>query len=79
MHHPCAFISLCSHPGTGDQSHQRKRKDPQGVLQYNAPGDDASPEKVAMRYTYTVLGAPHTVVGAIVDMLHEVCAQLRVC
>ena len=55
-----------------------KEDRPQDVLQYmmdNAEGNDAMPEKISLRYTYTILGALHTVVGAVVDMLYETCAH----
>ena len=51
---------------------------PLDVLQYmmdHAEGDDGRPEKIALRYTYTILGALHTIVGAVVDMLYETCAN----
>ena len=51
---------------------------PLDVLQYmmdHAEGDDGRPEKIVLRYTYTILGALHTVVSAIVDMLYETCAH----
>lgn len=51
---------------------------PIDVLEYMmdlAKGTEAEAQNLAMRYCYTIIGSVHTVTGAIIDSVYEVCAR----